>query len=199
MTQTWTDDVFAGSHDGMTDLQNMENNFAALKSMFSGLTAPSSPVAFQPWGDSTNKVLKYRNAGNTAWVGVMAADWLQAVWFYVNSAIDGWTVWPYVYDKVLSLKGGSVYISGATEAGSFSLDVFNHNHQFIKDGTTSQKTYDSGGSEINTPGASFNQGFHIRLYSGASGNAIENAYTSGISLGDWRPAAAVGTLQVIGL
>lgn len=71
MSQTWTDDCYDGAHVGQTDLQNMENNFACLKSCFSGASAPSSPVAGMFWLDTTNHILKIRNEANNAWLSIM--------------------------------------------------------------------------------------------------------------------------------
>lgn len=68
MAQNFTSDVYAAGHIGATDLQNMENNFLALQSTFSGNNAPASPVASQLWVDTTNNLLKIRNAANTAWI-----------------------------------------------------------------------------------------------------------------------------------
>lgn len=42
----------------------------SLRTLFSGATAPSSPVAYQLWADTTAKVLKQRNAANSAWVNL---------------------------------------------------------------------------------------------------------------------------------
>lgn len=70
MAQNFTDDCFDASHVGQTDLGNMENNFACLKSSFSGTSAPSNPVAGMLWYDTTNKRLKLRNAANNAWLEV---------------------------------------------------------------------------------------------------------------------------------
>lgn len=70
MSQSWTDDVYASGHVGDTDLQNMENNFAALKSTFSGATAPSNPVAGIFWYDTTAHILKQRNEANNAWLNI---------------------------------------------------------------------------------------------------------------------------------
>jgi len=70
MAQNYTDDCFGSSHVGQTDLQNMENNFACLKSCFSGLSAPSNAVAGMWWYDTTNNVLKLRNKDNNAWLDV---------------------------------------------------------------------------------------------------------------------------------
>lgn len=70
MAQLYTDDVFDPNHDGQTDLQNIENNFAALKSQFGGLTAPANPVAGMPWVDTTAHILKIRNEANSAWLSI---------------------------------------------------------------------------------------------------------------------------------
>jgi len=40
----------------------------ALQSQFSGASAPSNPVAYQMWADTTSGYLKIRNAANSAWI-----------------------------------------------------------------------------------------------------------------------------------
>ena len=70
MSQTWTDDVFATGHVGQTDLQNMENNFACIKSSFSGGSAPSDPTPGMFWTDTGNHILKLRNEANDDWLSV---------------------------------------------------------------------------------------------------------------------------------
>jgi len=71
MSQSFTDDCFAAGNAGLTDLQNMENNFLALKSMFSGSSAPGNTTAGMPWADTGNKILKIRNSANDAWLSVI--------------------------------------------------------------------------------------------------------------------------------
>ncbi len=68
MSQNFTDDCFAGSHVAQEDLQNIENNFAALKSSFSGGSAPANPVAGMWWFDTSANILKIRNEANSAWL-----------------------------------------------------------------------------------------------------------------------------------
>jgi len=68
MSQNYTDNCFAPGHVGQTDLQNMENNFAALKSGFSGASAPSNPVAGMIWIDTTNDLLKRYYDGS--WISI---------------------------------------------------------------------------------------------------------------------------------
>ena len=70
MSQTFTDDCYAGGHVAATDLTNMEANFAALKSSFSGAGAPSDPIAGMWWFDTTANILKLRNEANNAWQSV---------------------------------------------------------------------------------------------------------------------------------
>lgn len=64
----WTDDTFAGGHVAATDLQNMENNFLALRQNFPGDVAPSSPQEGQWWADTTNNIIKLYSGG--AWRNV---------------------------------------------------------------------------------------------------------------------------------
>jgi len=68
MSQNFTGDSYDSSHVAATDLQNMEDNFAALKSQFSGTSAPSNPVLGMPWVDTTNNILKMYDG--TQWVNV---------------------------------------------------------------------------------------------------------------------------------
>lgn len=70
MSQTYTDDCFSGPHVAQTDMANIENNFAALKSCFSGASAPSNTVAGMWWFDTTTNILKVRNEANSAWLSV---------------------------------------------------------------------------------------------------------------------------------
>jgi len=89
MSQTWTDDPFASGNVGQTDLQNMENNFLAIKSMFSGASAPSNPVAGMPWFDTAQKVKKTRNNDNDAWLGLFHGDASQKILVYDDSVLEG--------------------------------------------------------------------------------------------------------------
>ena len=70
MSQTFTDNCFASGNIALTDLQNMENNFAALKSSFSGALAPSNTIAGMFWYDTTANILKQRNELDTAWISI---------------------------------------------------------------------------------------------------------------------------------
>jgi hypothetical protein len=120
MSQNWTDDVFAGGHVGQTDLQNMENNFAAIKSSFSGASQPSNQVPFMLWGHTSNKLLKMRNDDDSAWWGLMHGDTDQKILVYRNAAMDGWAIDSTVTDRLVAIKGGTTYTTGAATAGSWN-------------------------------------------------------------------------------
>lgn len=49
---------------------DINDALAALFSSNSGATAPSTTVAYQPWGDTANSVLKIRNAADSAWIAM---------------------------------------------------------------------------------------------------------------------------------
>ena len=70
MAQTYNDAVPASTRDALEDLTAIRNNFAALKSCFSGATAPPNPVAGMWWYDTTANMLKLRNEANSAWLDV---------------------------------------------------------------------------------------------------------------------------------
>ncbi len=157
MTQNWNDNTYALTDTGTTNLQTIENNFACLRSAFSGASAPAS-VAGQFFFDTTNKILKIRNQANSAWLGVMygAADY--KMWVYINSAGDGWTVDATVTDKVLAIKGGAnaYNISGGASGGTWTqpththtfttTEVGDHLHQIRKyNGGLSAQYYNASG------------------------------------------------------
>ena len=118
MAQTYNDDVYASTHVAATDLQNMENNFAALKSSFSGTSSPSNVVGGMPWHDSTAR--KIRNYANSAWLVSLLGDASQKMWVYRNDTCEGWLVDSSITDVALAIKGGSqaYNVNGGNLAGT---------------------------------------------------------------------------------
>lgn len=199
MSQVWTDDCFSPGRAGQTDLQSIENNFAALKSCFEGTSAPPAVKGMQ-WYDSSVKTTKRRDFANGAWYGMLHGDASQKMWIYRNDAMEGWTVDGTVSDKVLALKGGSTYVTGGASAGSWTLSGFssasaNHTHGVsITSGTPSTVT-----NYIFQPvdnSTTFDVS-HTHLVSGNTGT--ESAGHTHTHDGTSRIAAAVGTLQYINL
>lgn len=70
MSQTYTTNPYAGGTVVATTMTAVNNNFEALKSAFSGASAPANTVAGQWWLDTTAHILKIRNEANTAWLSV---------------------------------------------------------------------------------------------------------------------------------
>ncbi|MGC9308895.1 MAG: hypothetical protein ACP5FL_08995, partial [Thermoplasmatota archaeon] len=68
--QDFTSDVYSTSTVAQTCFENMEKNFLALQSNFSGGSSPASPVALQFWADTTANILKIRNEANSAWLNL---------------------------------------------------------------------------------------------------------------------------------
>ena len=116
MAQNFTDDCFDASHVGQTDLGNIENNFACLKSSFSGTSAPSNPVAGMLWYDTTNNLLKLRNAANNAWLEVydFGNDRVGTGKVKTDSLDSG-----AVTDVKVTSVGGSKITAGSIPSGKF--------------------------------------------------------------------------------
>lgn len=91
MAQTYNDAVPASTRDALEDLTAIRNNFAALKSCFSGPSSPPNPVAGMWWYDTTANMLKIRNEANNAWLNVydFANGYSLAVKGY---RANGWTL-----------------------------------------------------------------------------------------------------------
>jgi len=116
MAQNFTDDCFDANHVGQTDLGNIENNFACLKSSFSGTSAPSNPVAGMLWYDTTNNLLKLRNAANNAWLEIydFGNDRVAAGKVGTDSLASG-----AVTDAKVTSVGGSKITAGSIPSGKF--------------------------------------------------------------------------------
>jgi len=201
MSQTYTPNCYQSDHVAVTDMANIEANFATLRSVNSGNAAPSNPEAGLLWMDMTSgtngeQLLKIYNASGTvpagnSWIAVLCGDADSKVWFYRNTVCDGWKLDSSVTDRVLVLKGGTgLYnANGGTVAGETWSNLkahthtgpshsHSHNHQiynFIAAGTTSQY-YNSGGTATNLGNAGYSAGYHIaQLNSAGDPDRIVNA------------------------
>lgn len=72
MSQSYSSNCFSTANVIETDMQNVENNFDALRSLFSGSSAPTSPDAGQWWYDTGSSSLKIRY--NSSWVETWDMD-----------------------------------------------------------------------------------------------------------------------------
>ena len=187
MSQDWTSDTFAAGHVAQTDLQNMENNFLALQSAFSGAVQPAGAVAGQSWFDTGQLVLKTRNGDNDEWYGLMHGDVSEKRLVYRDAAMEGYARDSGVTDKVIALKGGATYVAGAATAGSWVIGGItsanesththttpNHTHVLGTSGTVSSKAADS---YICTDGAT--DCLRTTIAGGATFDRITKTTTSG--------------------
>ena len=211
MSQTFTDDLYEQSYVADTTLTNMENNCAALKSSFSGGAAPSNPVPFMLWGDTSagDECLKRRNDANDAWLAVLCGDANQKMWIYRNDSCEGWVIDATVTDRVLAVKGGSnaYNVNGGVNAGTWTQpghtlvtnEIPAHNHTTVTGGDHSHSIAINNASAgiVNAMGGGTqthsvntgSDGDHNHTITNTGGGALHNH-------GDtYRPAAAVGTLQ----
>ena len=194
MSQTWTDDPFASGNVGQTDLQNMENNFLAMKSMFSGASAPANAVAGMPWFDTAQKVKKTRNNDNDAWLGLFHGDASQKILVYDDSVLEGYLRDSSVTDKAVALKGGATYTTAGDTAGSFTVpthalsiaELAAHTHTLA--GRTNRSVRASGFTSEPE-------------FSGTDTTVATNSTGSGTAHGhgELRPAAAVTILVYLDL
>jgi hypothetical protein len=79
--------------------EDINANFEAVRTFFSGATAPTSPVAYMLWFDTTAGYVKERNGANDAWIviGILGAS----------------------YRGLLPLTGGTM--TGAIAMGGFGI------------------------------------------------------------------------------
>ena len=63
-------DYSVANDTGANVRADLNNALQALASISSGASAPSTTYAYQWWGDTTNSVLKRRNAANSGWIVV---------------------------------------------------------------------------------------------------------------------------------
>ena len=199
MAQVYTVDTYASTQVGTTSLQNMENNFAALKSRFSGLTAPSNLEAFMAWGDTTASVLKRYNAGGTAWLADLAGDSSLKWAIYRNDTAEGWSIDSTITDKVIAIKGGSqaYNANGGTTGGDWSgtgID-WDHRHDMpVSTFSTNDICHTSTWGTGTAITQSRFDGDHT--VGSQSHNPLRcSDPVSNPDISGWRPAAAICTLQ----
>jgi len=203
MSQTYEPNIYQSDHAAQTDLGNIEANFATLRSSFSGASAPSGPVPFQLFGDTTDETLQFRNADDNAWFGLMHGDNAQKIYVYRNDAMEGMAIDSSVSDKVLAVKGGATYTTGGATAGTWTSPWSSHNHKWNEQNQPSQDTtWDEDGDAIDVGGETWGTGYAMWCDSDAPSAqypALNDAWTDNdsTSAGNYRPAAAVGTLQYL--
>jgi hypothetical protein len=210
MSQLWDDNTYQKDHVGSEDLQQIENNFAALKSNFSGAAGPAEPTGGQRFFNTSSNNMKVRASDNLSWNTVMHGDEDSLMWFHTNTAQPGWVIDSSVTDAVVALKGGTEAYNrtGGGTAGSWVLSNITqaHNHQWTNYSTPgvlgTETTFDVDG---NSASLNYNKELKsgcivTRVESGQGQHIPYSKYTKDSTTtatgdGTWRAAAAIGTLQ----
>ena len=194
MAQAYTINCFDPNNSVQSDMAAIEQNFEALRTLFSGLAAPANPSAGMAWAHPGGvDGLRMRDVANSAWLAVLLGDANSKMWLYRNDAAPGMQVDATVTDKVLAIKGGSeAYdVSGGNNAGSWTisgLSSVNSTHGHSGTTSTEDADFHSGGTTLNTKATEpHNHTFSVSNQ-GSHNHTVHHAGTS-------RPSAAVGTLQ----
>ena len=142
-------DYVLDNQSGLAFRQDLNNALAAIVSINSGATAPSTTYAYQLWGDITAGLLKQRNAANSAWVTIGTLG------------STGWGLAPLASPSFTGTAtfGGDVLLSGT---GYLDLPV----------GTTAQRPASptSGMIRFNTTLSQF-EGYNGTAWSAVGGGA----------------------------
>ncbi|MEB3208203.1 MAG: hypothetical protein VKK63_04730, partial [Synechococcus sp.] len=67
-------DYSIANQSGLAFRQDLNNALAAIVSINSGASEPSTTYAYQLWADTTAGLLKQRDAANSAWVTIGTLD-----------------------------------------------------------------------------------------------------------------------------
>jgi len=140
---------------------------------------PSSSIV-DPVGDVTG-----------TWKKFSAIESTSKVWFYQDTAPDGWTIDSTPSDSLLAVKGGSTYTTGGTQAGTWTQpdhaltesEMPSHTHA-LTNGT--QVWRNEGGANTMAGGGSSTT---ATLTAGATGS--DTAHNHGSA---YRPTAEVGII-----
>lgn len=161
--------------DGLTVLAAINAIFGAVKDDNAGPTPPDDPVAFMRWRDTSvsPSVLKIRNAGNTAWVTLLADMGITATLSQLNATgqIAG-------RNRIINGQGRinqRGYVSGTntTGANQYTLDrwrVVTSGQNLIFTGTDAARTMTApaGGVEQVIEGANIEGGTYVLNWTGTA-------------------------------
>ena len=196
------------------DLTAMEANFVYIQSAITR--------AVTTWDDSSPTTLKFSTScpfNNGTYdlsipsIGASSVFLLgetnTILWFYLNTAPQGWKILPSTpSDVTLAVKGGSDAwdVGGGQTAGTWTQN--NHIHRWcshINDAATHDQTFNASGALIDLP-AGYTGNYEknnnikyidIRMGVTTADNfySLDTSYTDGqATVTTWRPAAAVGIL-----
>jgi hypothetical protein len=105
-----THDYILANQAGAAFRSDLNNALAAIVSQNSSATEPTTTYAYMPWFDTTNGILKFRNASNTGWV----IDDLNSARGSVTMHATTMNLW--AEPKIVDGTGSAVTITDIAEA-----------------------------------------------------------------------------------
>lgn len=177
------DDLAVANGSGATVRADMNAQFLALGTRMSGASAPATTYHYQVWVDTTNGVVKRRNAANSGWIVEGTIDETFALARSSNTmldvsdkgkAIDATASFTQTFDAVASLTDGWYVTYKNSSTGAITFDP---NSTETIDGATT---------------ATLNPGESCVIY--CNGSVLKTFGISGMRLGKhtaWVPAGAM--------
>lgn len=191
MSQTYNDAVPAITRNALEDLTAIRNNFAALKSCFSGATAPPNPVAGMWWYDTTANMLKLRNEANSAWLNV---------YDFANQRVPLALLATNCSRTVLA--GNGISVSGNLSSGNVTVNIAPAIYAQLQNYTAGTRyLWSSFGREYRATTTTLSKVFELQLDRGGTLritftifgfiNAQARIYRNGSAVGTLRTAPTV--------
>ena len=131
-------DGIVSNASGAAVRADLNNQLAAVFTNHSGATEPSTTYAYQWWADTTNGVMKLRNAANSAWITMFQLD---GEW--TSLALEnGSAASPSIYFKDSGTDTG-VYSPGTDQVGISTGGV-----QRVNFNGTTEVVFNDGGADV---------------------------------------------------
>lgn len=153
--QTWPVTTSTTGHQ--TDhLTNIVQRDDALRSNFSGASAPSSPVPGQNWFDTDDSFMYFRNAGDTAWLNYVEKDQTQTL---TNKTLD-----TPIIDNGITLTGDSWPCFSVSRGGTGQVDITSIDKvEWITEDYDTNSNFDNATNYRFTPTVAGKYLFNIQL------------------------------------
>jgi hypothetical protein len=137
---------------GASVRSDINSALAAIVSLNSGAAAPATTYAYMFWADTTNSVLKRRNAANSGWIVCGPLNSTMS-----SSKTSAYTVAVSDYGTTIQCTSGTFTLTltaAATLADGFAFAVRNDGTGYITIDPNSSELIDGAASIILTPGES---------------------------------------------
>jgi hypothetical protein len=145
-------DYVIDNASGASVRSDINNALAAIVSLNSGASAPSTTYAYMFWADTTNGVLKRRNSTNAAWVVCGPLNSTMS-----SSKTSAYTVAVSDYGTTIQCTSGTFTLTltaAATLADGFAFAVRNDGSGYVTIDPNGSELIDGAASIILTPGES---------------------------------------------